>query len=204
MLVQDLIDTIRQMLAQTDNANTSWSDGVLVVYLNGAAKTIAMRIPWRTQSQIVGTGVSRYPLPANCMSIESVDGMGGDAYIAASMRDLQVTNVTTGLASPRAMGSIYAVQGRYVWFAPALSQTVILRYRGYPMAVTTTSDTLDAPETLRDCYINRVIADCLLDVDNPKATLYETKYENAIKIAGSLENATQMPMATEIRYPVFC
>lgn len=204
MLAQDLIDSIRQRLAQTDTANTSWDDAALIQYLNDAAKTIAMRIPWRTQSRIVGTGVSRYPLPANCLTIESIEGMGGDAYFAATMRDLQVTDVTTGVASPRAVGPIYAVQGRYVWFARTLSETVLLQYRGYPMDITTTSDTLDAPQTLRDCYMYRVIADCLLDIDNPKATLYEQKYETAVQIAAGLENSTQMPLSTEVRYPVFC
>lgn len=199
MLIQPLIDSIRQRLAQVDNTNTSWEDPVLIGYLNDAAKTVAMRIPWTTSVSVVGTGVSKYPLPSNCMTVKGVDCPSGPYYSAGNISDIRVDSATVGVALN---GSVYAIDGRYIWFAPVLTNAVILRYQGYPADVTDTTDTIDAPATLRDCYINRVIADCLDDIDNPKAGKFEEKYERAIQIAEQLTAYTNMPLETQVRYPV--
>lgn len=199
MLVQDLINSIRLRLAQTDPDNSSWGDDALIQYINDARRTISQRVPWRTSRAIIGTGVSNYPLPATCTTIESIEGLASD-YIPGSMSDMRFESST--IATPRNFGKVYAVQNRYVWFAPALSETLTLRYRGFPDAVTDTTDTLDAPETLYDAYVFRVIADCLDDIDSPKADKYEEKYEKAVTLAESLEASTQMPLQTSVRYAV--
>ena len=194
MQVIEVIGSIRRRLRQ--NKTSNWTDPQLHVYINDRFVDIAdYTQALRKFVNMSGSSDGRYALPSNLLRIERVSSNGWD------LLPMSLSQVAAGTLNTDTIGDGYYVQGQFIVVPSMLP--IRVDYSGSPQMIQDNQSSIDLPETLKNCLVYGVVADCWLELGNvANSQIYEAKYMAELSARRSQELHVQFPTPSSTNIPL--
>lgn len=201
MLVSDILVSVRRRLRQTQEATSNWQNVDLLTYVNDRRATIADSVGANRKTVTMGGSSSgSYALPGDLLRIESAT-FNGETLLPVSLieADFNDDGWATGQTG-------YTIQGNTFYMTPrTVSGEVRLNYIAYPARVESDQASLDLPNTMLNCLVFGVVADCYLELGNmDRGNYWESRFIQELDRQKRRERLRQHPFRDAPDLPAVC